>query len=51
MNIRSLGRRTDLIFAKFSGSVIDKGRILSYKRRVILATIGATILFLIARPK
>ena len=25
MNIRSLGRRTDLIFAKFSGSVIDKG--------------------------
>jgi len=25
MLIRSLGRRTDLIFAKFSGSVIDKG--------------------------
>ena len=25
MVIRSLGRRTDLIFAKFSGSVIDKG--------------------------
>ena len=25
MTIRSLGRRTDLIFANFSGSVIDKG--------------------------
>ena len=25
MNIKSLGRRTDLIFAKFSGSVTDKG--------------------------
>lgn len=25
MNIRSLGRRTDLIFANFSGKVIDKG--------------------------
>jgi hypothetical protein len=25
MVIRSLGRRTDLIFAKFSGAVIDKG--------------------------
>lgn len=25
MIIRSLGRRTDLIFAKFSGRVIDRG--------------------------
>ncbi|MBL6990887.1 MAG: GNAT family N-acetyltransferase [Bacteriovoracaceae bacterium] len=25
MKIRSLGRKTDLIFAKFSGSVVDKG--------------------------
>ena len=29
MNIRSLGRRTDFIFARFSGSVVDQGSLIT----------------------